>query len=134
MLGAALREEHAAPQLEQSWVHSSLIVSLRTAVVPGVRFLLAFLDPIWQKTFRQIRYISYHKTGKETTHGPAHISQSNLHIYKEIHWGKGGVRCAAELSEKRSPDDRGGPPLSLPTGYPLCATLMPLWCWITAAL
>ena len=33
--GAALREEHAAPQLEQSWVHSSLIVSLRTAVVPG---------------------------------------------------------------------------------------------------
>ena len=88
--GAALREEHAAPQLEQSWVHSSLIVSLRTAVVPGVRFLLAFLDPIWQKTFRQIRYISYHKTGKETTHGPAHISQSNLHIYKEIHWGKGG--------------------------------------------
>ena len=41
--GAALREEHAAPQLEQSWVHSSLILFLRTAgqKTHAVCFLLA---------------------------------------------------------------------------------------------
>ena len=56
----------------------------------GVRFLLAFLDPVWQKTLRQIQYISYHKTGKETTHAAAHISQSGVHTYKRIRAGKGG--------------------------------------------
>ena len=56
----------------------------------GVRFLLAFLDPVWQKTLRQIQYISYHKTGKETTHAAAHISQSGVHTYKKIRAGKGG--------------------------------------------
>ena len=55
----------------------------------GVRFLLAFLDPVWQKTLRQIQYISYHKTGKETTHAAAHISQSGVHTYKKIRAGKG---------------------------------------------
>ena len=58
----------------------------------GVRFLLAFLDPVWQKTLRQIQYISYHKTGKETTHAAAHISQSGVHTYKKIRAGKGGAQ------------------------------------------
>jgi len=41
--GAALREEHAAPQLEQSWVHSSLIlfVAHGRGRTRAVRFLLA---------------------------------------------------------------------------------------------
>ena len=41
--GAALREEHAAPQVEQSWVHSSLILFARTGggKTGAVRFLLA---------------------------------------------------------------------------------------------
>ena len=96
--GAALREEHAAPQLEQSWVHSSLIVSLRTAVVPGVRFLLAFLDPVWQNI--PARYDIYHiiKLGKKQPTAPLiFLRAAYISIKRSIGEREGGALCGRAI-------------------------------------
>ena len=71
-LGAASREEHAAPQLEQSWVHSSLILFLRTAgsEALAVCFLLD------QNTAAKAAPLLYHKSAQETTRRAARLFQS----------------------------------------------------------